>query len=221
MSDQRLSRWMGFLGLAILVLLGVGIGALGGNQPNENASGASVVNYFNTHQAREWASVYVVGLGLALMVLYASHLRGVLRGHGSQTALSNAAFAGGILFVAGGVAIGSSIVVLTLAAHNHQIAIAKTFNFYMQNGELGFLFGAAVFALASGLAILTGSSLPKWLGWLAIVVGIACIAGPISFIGFIALGVWLPIAGFVVASRARCTPPAKGPEPSGVVETTP
>jgi hypothetical protein len=204
MVDRLLSRWMGVLGLLILVLLVVGFGPLSGNQPDENASGQSVANYLNAHQALRWAQIYVIGLGLALLVLYVCHLRQVLLGDGRNRALPNTAFVGGIILVAATVISGVSAVVLLLAAHNHQYAIVKTFNFSSQNDELGFLFGSALLALAAGLAIVTGGALlPKWLGWLAIVIGVLCVAGPISFIGFIAFGIWLPIAGFVIGSRER------------------
>jgi hypothetical protein len=210
MTERRISRWMGPVGLAILVLLVVGFAVLGGNQPKENVSGSAVDAYSNAHQAQEWAQVYVIGLALALMVFYVSHLRGVLigksqgtnEGDGNRT-LANASFAGGILFVVGLMTAGTLAVAQILATHNHQADIAHTLNFVGQNAELGYLFGMAVFALATGAAILGQAGLPRWLGWAGIVVGVICVAGPISFLGLILGAIWIAITGFVVAARSK------------------
>jgi hypothetical protein len=120
--------------------------------------------------------------------------------------LSTAVLAGGILFIAGILMAGLTHSVLQLAAHDHQTSIAQTLNFIDSNNELPFLFGAAVTALAAGLSIVCGSNLPKWLGWLSIVIGIVCVAGPISFFGLIAFAIWLPVSGFVISVKAKNAP---------------
>jgi hypothetical protein len=206
---------MGPLGLGIVVLLVIGFGVLGGSQPGENASGLAVVANFNAHVAERWAQVYVIGLALALMVVFVSHLRGLLlRDGGGNHTLANTSFAAGILFVAGVVGSGVSGVVLLLAAHNHQTGIAHTFNFFTQNDELGFLFGMALFALATGGALLTQSRLPRWLGWVGIVVGVVCVAGPASFLGLILSGIWVAILGFVIGARSRSADDSGQPRPA-------
>jgi len=81
MSDGRVSRWMGLLGLLTVVVIFVGFGPLSGKSPGENASGASFAAFYNAHVAGSWASIYVVGLGLALLLLFVSHLRTVVAEH--------------------------------------------------------------------------------------------------------------------------------------------
>lgn len=200
--DRNMSRWMGWLGLGILILVAVGF--VIGPTVNENALGPKVVSHYNSHQASGWASIYLVGAGLVLIVFFVSHLRGILReASGGRTFLPNAAFVGGILLIAGVAVTGAVIVALLLAAHNNQFTIARTLNFISENDELPMLFGAAVLTLTTGIAILAGSTLPKWIGWVSIVIAIVSVAGPISFIGFIATGVWFAVFGFVVAAWAR------------------
>lgn len=199
MSDQRTSRWMGPLGLAILVLIFVGFGPLSGSSPGENASGATVVSYWNAHQTQGWAQIYVVGLALALIAVYVTQLRAVLRvAEGRPSFLPNVTFAGGIILVAGTVTTGVIIMTMLIAAHNHQDGIAQTMNFLNQNDYLPILFGLAMLTVGAGASILNRSSLPKWLGWVSVLVGLLCIAGPLSFFGLMAGGVWLVVAGFIV-----------------------
>ena len=159
MTGQRMNRWMGLLGLAILVLFIVGFGPLSGNSPKENASGLSLVTYWNAHQTIGWVQIPVIGVGLALMVLFVSQLRDVLHGSADDRGpLPNVVYAAGIIFVGDLVVAGALLhIPLLLAAHNHQASIAQTLNFVGQNNELLLLFGMALLTLSTGLAILTGS----------------------------------------------------------------
>jgi hypothetical protein len=199
---------MGPLGLLTVVAIFVGFGPLGGSPPGENASGARVAAYYNAHVATSWASIYVVGFGLALAILFVSQLRTVLRkSGGEQTFWPNVVFAAGIALVVGIVVLGVFQVVLILAAHNHEFAIAKTVNFVGDNDELGFIFGMALLTLATGASILLNRSanpLPKTLGWWSLLVGVVSCLGPLSFFGLLfGLPIWFIATGFVIGTKAR------------------
>jgi len=218
MRDQRTSRWMGPLGLAILVLVFVSFGPLSGNSPGENASGAKVVSYWNAHQGVGWAQMYLIGLALALIVVFGAQLRTILReAEGRPSFLPNTAFAGAIVFTAATVATGCIHMTILIAAHNHQPGIAQTLNFVDANDYLTLLFGLAMLTAATGACILNRSSLPKWLGWVSVVIAVLCIAGPLSFIGLIGAGIWLPVAGFIAGYHR---PPATLEAPPAVTART-
>ena len=216
MSEERVSRWMGPLGLLIVVAVFLGFGPLSGKSPGENASGASVAAFYNAHEARSWASIYVVGFGLALLILFVSHLRTVLRrAGGGQTFWPNVVFAAGIILVSAIILAGTFQVVLILAAHNHELAIVKMANFVGDNNELGFIFGIALVSLATGASILLNrspASLPKTLGWWSLLVGVVACLGPIGFFAFLfGFPIWLIATGFVIGTKARRA--AKGLRP--------
>jgi hypothetical protein len=205
MSDARVTRLMGPLGILILVLLGVGFGALNGGQPNENASGVTDVTWMNAHTTMRWAQIYVLGLALALFLVYVTQLRRILKdASGSEHLWPNLVFAAGIVFVAGELVAGAvNATVFILAAHNHQYTIAHFANFVGQNSEAPMIFGLALFSLSLGLAVLTKSTLPKWLGIVALVLGVVAVLGPIGFLGTLAIAIWIPVTGFVVGSKSR------------------
>ena len=207
---------MGPLGLLIVIAIVVGFGPLSGKSPGENASGASVAAYYNAHVATSWASIYVVGFGLALLILFVSQLRTVLRkAGGEQTFWPNVVFAAGIILVAGIILAGTFQVILILAAHNHELTIVKVANFVGDNNELGFLFGIALLTLASGAAILLTRStepLPRTLGWYSLLVGVVTCLGPLGFFGLFGFGIWLIATGFVIGTKARRSAKAPSPE---------
>src|ERR1039458_5648303 len=114
--------------------------------------------------SQEWAQIYVIGFGLALLVLFVAQLRDVLRDTSGQRLLPNVALAAAII----------------LAAHNAEYAIVKTLNFVGEIDEPSCQIGLALLMLATGLCILGSreAGLSKMLGWFSQVGVVAC-AGPV------------------------------------------
>ena len=62
--------------------------------------------------------------------------------------------------------------------------------------------GFCVFGFASGLAILRGAPLPKWLGWVAILIGVLVVT-PAEFVAVLLLAVWIVIVSVLIATRGQ------------------
>jgi hypothetical protein len=220
MSDTRVTRMMGLIGLLALISFIVGFGALSGNQPNENASGTTDVAWMNSHSAMRWAQIYVIAFGLTLVLVFTAQLRRILHDATDGRQLwPDLVFAAGVIFVAAELAAGGvNATVFIIAAHNHDYAIAHLANFVGQNSELAMIYGLALLTLTSGIAILSGSTLPRWLGIVSVVIGVVCVLGPIGLIGTLAAALWLPVTGFVVRARVKnVTPMSLGAEtPIGI-----
>lgn len=211
MSDQRLARLMGPAGLIVLVFVFLGFGPLGSGSPGENASGAAVVSWYNAHMAQSWASFYCVAAGIGVLFFYAVALRAKLRQAGAGSILSTTAFASGVALVAAVIASGATHVAIILAAHEHRPSVAALLNFIDQNNFEVILFGVVAMSIFTGAAILNRSSLPAWLGWVTVVIGVLSALGSLSFIGLLAWGIWLPVAGFVIGSHEPAAPRGAAP----------
>ena len=78
--------------------------------------------------------------------------------------------------------------------------------------------GVQLFILSTGLAVVRTGALPKWLGWVAILLGVAGVT-PVGWVAFLATGVWVLIVSVLLALRERAEPaagePAVGAPPSG------
>ncbi len=205
MKDSSINRWLWLIGFIAAALFFVSFGPLSSGSPNENASGTSVAHWYNTHVNQQWITVWLVGLGLFLLLIYVTQLRSVLVQTAGERLWPNIAFASGILFVAGVIVAGSFEITLVLASHNHQFAVAHFVNFYSQNNELLLLAAIVFLTLSSGLAILLnrgGQPLPKLLGWYSILVAVVGMAGPLSFFAFLfGLPIWLVATGIVIAVK--------------------
>ena len=216
MSDQRMARLMGPLGLVILVLLFLGFGPISGNTPDQKASGASVVSSLTQHGTRQMFAFYLVAVAVGLLLFYGTALRTKLRGaEGGGTFLSTTAFAGVLMTVAGVIVVGVVHFALLLAAHNNLPDVARTLNFVDNNDFWPIQFGVAVITIPSGLSILNRSTLPRWLGWVSLVIGVVACIGPLGFFGILAFALWLPVAGFVIGRHD----PAAARKPTAVPDS--
>ena len=205
MKDSSINRWMWVIGLLAAALLFASFGPLSSGSPNENASGVTVAHWYNTHVNQQWASIWLVGLALFLLLVYVAQLRTVLVRGGGQQLWPNMVLASGILLVGGVIVAGSFEITLILAAHNHQFSIAHLVNFSNQNDELLLLAGMVFLTLSTGLGILLnrgGAPLPKTLGWYSILVAVVGAAGPLSFAALLfGLPIWLVATGVVIAVK--------------------
>ncbi len=123
-------------------------------------------------------------------------------------------FAAGLIFLAVELAGGGVVAaVFIIAARNHEYTIAHLANFVGQNSEILLIYSLALLTLTTGIAILSGSTLPRWIGIVSVIIGIVCVLGPIGFIGVFAAALWFPVLGFVVAAKAKsATPNSVGAE---------
>jgi hypothetical protein len=219
MNDQRMVRWLGPLGLGFLVCVVLGFFVLSSSSsPDQNASPSAIVSYYSTHYARELATIYVIGVGLGLLAFFVSGLRIALRAaSGGHSWLPTTAFVGGLLYIGGFALDGLIHFALLEAGYNHRPDVANTVNFISNFSQVPVFLGLTVMALATGICILAGSTLPAWLGWLSIVVGLVTVAGPVGFFGFLASPIWMTILGFTIAHRAT----AERSAAAGDVEAAP
>ena len=70
--------------------------------------------------------------------------------------------------------------------------------------------GILVFSLAAGVLLLQGVGLPKWLGWVAIMIAVVVLT-PAEGFGFLALVIWMVIASIFMLVRPRASGPAPSP----------
>ena len=104
------------------------------------------------------------------------------------------------VLVAGQTAGSGLIFALSDAPTRLSPAAAQALNLLSNDMVLTSSAGFSVFGIASGLAILRGASLPKWLGWVAILTGIVVVT-PAEFVAVIVLAIWIVIVSILTATR--------------------
>lgn len=214
MSD-RLGRLVTLTGVlfAALVLVAFFIGS---ESPGSNESSAKIASYYETHSSEVKASAIIFGLAFLVLVVFAAVLRSYLRRTPAAEGTSALLLAGSILIAAGAM-IGSGVE-FGLAKEVHHLGpeSIKTLNFINEEAPfLPIVAGAFLFAIGAGLSILRGAALPRWLGWVAIVLGIAAIIPPVSLVSLVGFALWSLIVSIVMYRRSAPAQAGAPPAASG------
>jgi len=195
---DRLDRLAPLTGVVFAVLAVAAFGTASG-APSETASGTRVIAFYEAHGSSAKTSDYLWMFSLAFFLLFAGSLRGYLRRTPSAATLSSVVLAGAAVLTAGGcVYFGFDFALASVPSHLAPAA-AQALNVLALKLFLPVSAGGLVFGIASGIAILRGAQLPNWLGWAAIVIGIAT-AGLIGLVAFI---FWTATVSILIWKRSR------------------
>jgi hypothetical protein len=199
--SDRVTRLAPLTGVIFAVLVVVA-GVAGGESPGTNEPTAKIVSYYAKESSQVKTSAVLFSLAFLFVVMFAAALRSYLRRTPAAEGLSALVLAGAVLMAAG-VLLGAGVE-FGLANEIHHLGpeSVKTLNFI--NEEMAFLpviGGAFLFAIGSGLAILSGAQLPRWLGWVAIVLAIAVLIPPASFPALLGFAIWSVIVSILMYRR--------------------
>jgi hypothetical protein len=195
--ERWLSRWAPASGVLAGVLAPIGFFMRPNNSPGDGATGAQVIAWYGSHHSADFASDIISGLAVLFLVLFAVALARQVRT--GDRWLAHGALAGAVF---GGVGLLTSIGFEAVLAQDHNrltIASAQTLNLLQNDFFVPILVGFALFGILTGLAVVVGRILPKWMGWVMFVFGLACLAGPIGFFGVLATVLWVLVAGIWLA----------------------
>ena len=202
-------------GIAFLVLLIVSF-IVQGEPKDAKHPVNEIVNWYvdNKDSAQIGAVLGVVAA--VFLVFFGAYLRRVLDvaegGNGMLPILSLI----GLSIVGVGAAFDGTILFATAeAADDISPSAVQALQALWDNDFLPVAFGVIVFLWSTGISVLRTGVLPKWLGWVAILLGIVSVT-PIGFAGAIGAALWIVIASIILSLRARsaAAPPAAPATPA-------
>jgi hypothetical protein len=168
----------------------------GGNTPNANASPASVVAFFVRNGSTAKASALIGAFALIFFVFFAVALASRMRG--GTAWLANGTVAGAAFGAVGVAALFSVQYVLGNNARYLNAGSASALNLLDNDLFLPAAAGMCVFGIVGGLAVVASRVLPRWMGWVLVVIG-ACCASPLLFFALLVAAAWMLVAGIWLA----------------------
>jgi hypothetical protein len=203
--NNRWNRLAPLSGVALVVVVIV-TQVLLGSEPGSGASGAQFIDYYTKHRDAIRVSAYLTGLVLVLGVFFYGYLRDHLWRAERSECFGTIAFGGAILFAAGGAIGAGTQLALADVPTTISSSTAQALGLLQQDVTVALIAGgAATLLIASALAVIRGRALPVWIGWLALVLGIASLA-PVNNFGALFGSVWTLLVSVVLWRRARQTP---------------
>jgi hypothetical protein len=203
-------------GVAFIVLAIVGF-AVGGEPPNADDPVQEIVDFYKDDRDSIFVGVYLLGLATVLFIFFANYLRAVFHGTRAATTI----LVGAAIFVVGGAIDGTLLIAMTEGVDNDlPPETIQTLQAYWDNDFLPFAIGITVFVTSVGISILRTAVLPRWLGWVALVIALVSIAGPIGFFAFPLTGLLILVLSVMLTLRERraSAPPPAAPPPAPAVQ---
>ena len=197
MSSRKLLPLSGALSV-VLILVSF---AIAGEPPDVDAVPDDLLSYYTDDSLQIGAALLALGsfFFLVFSATVATALRGGLdRDRGSTAA--KVSFAGGIVFTVGMTIFSGLAFTAGEVAEDVAPSTLQTLNALEMNMFFTVAVGTAAFLIGTGIGLLKSGLLPRWMGWVAIALGVLAIT-PAGFVAFLGLGVWTLVASAMLAMR--------------------
>jgi hypothetical protein len=188
---------LAFFLITIIVFIAVG------EPPGVDGPTEEIVDFYVDNEGTQMLGILLEGIAATLFVIFgAVVLRELRAAEGEGAILCYLALAGTIVFAVG-LAIDATIS-FTLAETAKEIdpSAVQALTALWHNDFVPFAVGMQIFLVGAGLGIVRYGILPKWLGWVAIILAVLTLT-PIGFVAFIGSGFVVAIMSVMLAMRAK------------------
>ena len=209
---MNLRRLAPLSGILFVVLTVIAFTALAGNTPDIKASPAKIASFYSTHHANQELAAHILAIGVAFLAIFAASCWPLMR---DVHYLWSALFFGGAVIAASGFLIGAGIHLALADGAHHQLdpAALQALNALDSDDYLAFGIGIGIMMLGAAGAMIARAGAMRWLGWIALVLGIASFT-PLGFLGFLGAGIWIIVVSVLFFRQG-------GDEPAGVSAPAP
>ena len=206
MAEAQTDKRWALSGVVFFVLYVVGFIILGGGSPSEDSKIEKVMSYFRDNRGKSLAAVVAVAIAAVSMVMFASYVRQALRRTGGDDVASSVVLGGGVVVAAGLLFMAAVRFALVSAVHSSQNDVARVLNVLDNNDFFVLVGGLATLFLGTGIALLGRRLLPRWLGWVSVVLGVVTLAGPLGMLSFFLAPLWVLIVSIMLSRTDDSTP---------------
>jgi hypothetical protein len=212
MNGRSNREWLvPLLGVAFLVVLIISFIVQGSPKGADDHSANEVVNWYVDNKDAAEISAIIGAIAGLLLIFFGAYLRRFFDAAAGGTSMLPILVLIGVSIVAVGGAIDATILFAAAEAADHTDNIdpnsIQTLQALWDNDFVPFLLGTNVFLWSSGLLVIRTGALPKWLGWVAILLGIIGFT-PIGFAAAAGAALWILIVSILLSVRARSAQPA-------------
>jgi hypothetical protein len=211
MQSKGMARFAPLAGVLFL-LLAIATALTSGDPPDADAPTNEIAEWWKDNDTKNAISAVLGVYAAGVLVWFAGALReAIARAEGPGSRLASVAF-GGSVIVATGLAVNSALQVTAAeSAGDVPPEVTQAIHAIYDGMYFPLGLGFGLLLLASGVAAIRHGAFDRWLGWIAVVLGVLCFT-PLGFIGFLGGIAWVAIAGIVLYRK-------KDPVGSGAAES--
>jgi Domain of unknown function (DUF4386) len=192
-------------GVAFLVVAVVAF-LIGGEPKEAKEPAQEIVDHYLDNEDAIKIGAVLAGVASTFLIFFGAYLRKVLSAAAPGSMLPSVVLVGTAIMGVG-IAIDATIsfAIAEIAndvGKNVEAGTVQTLQALWDNDFIPIALGSTVFLLSAGIAIVQSGVLPKWLGWIAILLAITG-PTPAGFVAFLGGALWIVIVSVILALRAR------------------
>jgi hypothetical protein len=200
-------------GVAFVVLALVAVVGLGGDTPESDASASEVFRFYDDHAVREGIAAFVLALAVPFLVFFAVSLATALWPEGAdRPPVWHYVLIGGGLLTGAALLIAAAVVFSLADGADNKISMdaLQGLNTLDANTWVAFNAGFGVMMLGAAGCMIprVRAALPAWLGWTALVLGIALFIPFADFVALILTLLWIIAVSIMLFRRSAALEPA-------------
>jgi hypothetical protein len=188
-------------GILFIIVLIVGFAVSGEPPDPADDSAQEIVDFYVDNKSSVMAGSIMQTVAGALFIFFGGYLFRTLRAAGAE-ASAIVTLAGAVVFALGVALDGTINFALAETADDIEPDAVQALSALWTNDFLPFSMGLLVFLMGFGVSIVRHGVLPKWIGWVAIVVSLTAIS-PAFFVAGIGAAVLIVASSVVFARRDR------------------
>ena len=195
---ERIAPVTGILAIALIVAAFI----VGGETPDADGPVGEIVSYYESHETDVGVASLLLALGGTFFAFFTAVLFDRLRrSEGQGSALPAGLLVGGALMSVGILIFAGLGLTLSDLGGDLEPAAVQALNALSEDLFFPVAGGTVVLSWCAALAILRNGGLPRWLGWIVLVIAVASLT-PAGFFAFLAIGVWAVLASVVMLSSS-------------------
>jgi len=190
-------------GVAFIVVVIIALLISGGEPPSADEPVQEIIDHYVDNKDSVEIGAFVGVAAAVLLIFFGAYLRSVLSAAEGGSGMLSALPLVGTAIVATGLAIDSTITIaLAETVEDIEPAAVQSLQALWDNDFVPLALGIQVFLISTGLSVVLYGALPKWLGWVALVLAVIGFT-PIGFAAFLATGIWILVVSVMLTMRVR------------------
>jgi hypothetical protein len=192
---MALTRWLPLSGLVSVTLIIISVVGLGGSTPDEGASAAKVQSFYGDGPARQYVATFLLAAAAPFVVAFAVRLAATSWPTDHRRPIWELILVGGGVLFAGAI-LGTAFVHFALTAAGDKGVSGDAIRILnILDADSWVLFNPALGVMMLGAAgvLLTHVTTTRWMGWAALILGIALFVPFADFFALLLSGVWIVV----------------------------
>jgi hypothetical protein len=203
-------RLLPLSGVVFVVLALVAVIGVGGETPDVDAPVSEVASFYQDHVGRQATAAFLLAVAVPFLVFFAASIAVRMRGPAEDRPAWRYVLLGGAAATATALLVTAAIVFALADGGDNEMSGEALQALHVLSNDTWVAFNAGFGVMMIGAAgcLLGGALVPRWLGWVALALGILLFIPFADFFALLLTLIWIIVVSIVLFTRPAAAEPA-------------